>query len=64
MDWISDLWRDFCVGENAFWRQTSFWLMAAAIVLPFGWVLLALRLQPARVRARYVRRDVDVRRDA
>ena len=54
MDWISELWRDYCIGAHAFWRQGSFWLVAAAIVLPFGWVLLAFRLQPVRIR--YFRR--------
>lgn len=54
MDWISDLWRGYCIGEQAFWRQGSFWLVVAAVGLPLGWVLLAFRLQPVRIR--YFRR--------
>lgn len=50
MDWIIGFWRDYCGGQHAFWRQGSFWLVAAVVVLPFGWVLLAFRLQPVRIR--------------
>ncbi|MBI4628182.1 MAG: hypothetical protein HY729_05700 [Candidatus Rokubacteria bacterium] len=57
MDWVSELWRDYCIGEQALWRQGSFWLVVAALVLPLGWLLLASRLQPVRICARYVRRD-------
>ena len=56
MDWISTLWRDASPGDQAFWKNGTFWLTAAAIVLPFGWVLFAFRLAPARVRANYLRR--------
>lgn len=54
MDWIIGFWRDYCIAQHAFWRQGSFWLVAAAVLLPFGWVLLAFRLQPVRIR--YFRR--------
>ena len=52
--------------ERAFWKRSTFWITVAAIVLPFGWLLLALKLEPVRVRARYFRRgfcsaDADVR---
>jgi hypothetical protein len=57
MDWISEFWTDCCLGDEAFWRNSTFWLTAAAIVLPFGWLLFAFRLRPVRVRARYFRRD-------
>ena len=42
---------------GAFWKNSTFWLTVAAIVLPFGWVLFALKLEPVRVRARYFRRN-------
>jgi hypothetical protein len=57
MDWISELWRTCCMGEDAFWRSTNFWLTAAAIILPFGWLLFVFKLTPVRVRATYVRDD-------
>jgi len=41
--------------ENEFWKSSTFWLTVAAIVLPFGWLLFALKLEPVRVRARYFR---------
>jgi len=55
MDWISDLWRDSCLGDQAFWRSSTFWLTAAAIVLPFGSLLFVFKLQPVCIR--YFRRD-------
>jgi hypothetical protein len=59
MDWISELWRDCCLGDEAFWKSATFWLTAAAIVLPFGSLLFVFKLQPVRVRhfRRYFRRD-------
>jgi len=56
MDWISTLWRDLSPENQAFWRNSTFWLTAAAIVLPFGWLLFAFRLGPVRVRVGYFRR--------
>jgi hypothetical protein len=41
--------------ESEFWKSSKFWLTVAAIVLPFGWVLFALKFEP--VRARYFRRN-------
>ena len=43
--------------ESEFWKSSKFWLTVAAIVLPFGWVLFALKFEPVRVRARYFRRN-------
>lgn len=54
MDWILGLWRQHCTGEQAFWRRPLFWLVLAALVLPGGSILLALRWAPIRVRARTV----------
>ena len=46
------------IRESEFWRSSTFWLTVAAIVLPFGWLLLfALKLEPVRIRARYFRRN-------
>jgi hypothetical protein len=41
---------------SAFWKKSSFWLTVAAIIIPFGWLLFALKLEPVRIRARYFRR--------
>jgi hypothetical protein len=57
MDWIDALWRDRCLGDRAFWKSRTFWLTAAAIVLPLGWLLFAFMLEPVRVRVSYFRRD-------
>lgn len=35
---------------EAFFKGSTFWLATAALILPFGWVLL--RLEPVRVRVR------------
>jgi hypothetical protein len=43
--------------ESEFWKSSKFWLTVAAIVLPFGWVLFALKFEPVRARARYFRRN-------
>jgi hypothetical protein len=43
--------------DSEFWKSSKFWLTVAAIVLPFGWVLFALKFEPVRVRARYFRRN-------
>lgn len=53
MDWI--------VGERAFWKRSTFWLALAAIVLPFGSLLLLLRLEPVRLRLEPVRVRVRAR---
>ena len=52
MDWILELWRDYGTGGGAFWRRSTFWLVVAALVLPFGSVLFVLKLEPVRVRLR------------
>jgi hypothetical protein len=40
-----------------FWKSSTFWLTLAAIILPFGWLPFAYKLQPVRMRARYFRRS-------
>ncbi len=44
--------RDELKVRRAFWKNGTLWMMAAAVILPFGWVLLLLRLEPVRVRVR------------
>jgi hypothetical protein len=56
VDWIYGIVREYCLGAGALWRNSTFWLTAAAIVLPFGWLLFAMKLRPIRNRARYLRR--------
>jgi hypothetical protein len=34
------------------WRSVDFWLAVAALVLPFGFALLALQYEPVRARLR------------
>jgi hypothetical protein len=34
------------------WRSPDFWLAVATLVLPFGFVLLALQYEPVRARLR------------
>jgi hypothetical protein len=34
--------------ESEFWKSSKFWLTVAAIVLPFGWVLFALKFEPVQ----------------
>jgi hypothetical protein len=37
-----------------FLKSRMFWLTAAAIILPFGWLLFGLQLEPVRLRIRYL----------
>ena len=32
MDWISDLWRDSCLGDQAFWKSSTFWLTDGRVI--------------------------------
>jgi len=55
MGWIERLRGIPMTGPEAFWRSPGFWLLVAAIVLPFGLLLLTpltLRLAPVRARVR------------
>ncbi len=56
MNRIFTIWRDDWLGREAFWKSGNLWLATAALVLPFGWVFLLLRLEPVRVRVRSVLR--------
>lgn len=44
--------RDEVRVRRAFWKSENLWMIATAVVVPFGWVLLLLRLEPVRVRVR------------
>lgn len=50
MSWLFTMWQDDLLGRQAFWTSKNFWLALAALVLPFGWVFLLLRLEPVRIR--------------
>ena len=55
MGWIERLRGIPMTGPEAFWRSPGFCLLVAAIVLPFGLLLLTpltLRLAPVRARVR------------
>ena len=38
-------------------KSNNFWLLLAAIFLPFGWVLLLLQAEPVRAFVRSFRRN-------
>jgi len=50
MELVGRLLREVFTAPGAFWRRPGFWLVAGAVVLPFGVLLLALRLWAARTR--------------
>lgn len=52
MNWIFTMWPDGWGIRDALLKGSTFWLATAALILPFGWVLLLLRLEPVRVRVR------------
>lgn len=56
VSWLFRLWRDDCWGREVFWKSGNLWLATVALLLPFGWIFLLLRLQPVRVGVRSLRR--------
>jgi len=44
--------RDELGVRRAFWKSRTLWMVTTAVILPFGSVLLLLRLEPVRVRVR------------
>lgn len=44
--------RDELRVRRSFWKSGTLWMVTTAVILPFGWVLLLLRLEPVRVRVR------------
>jgi hypothetical protein len=56
MDWVRDIvreaWKDHLTDPQPWYRRRSIWLMAAALVVPFGWVLPICRVAWVRVSAR------------
>ena len=44
--------RDELRVRRAFWKNGNLWMTTMAVVVPFGWILLLLRLEPVRVRVR------------
>jgi hypothetical protein len=54
MRWVNEIvreaWRDHLLDPAPWYRRRSLWLMATALVVPFGWLLPVCRL--AWVQAR------------
>lgn len=48
-------WREDFFGRESLIKSGNAWLLAAALVLPFGWVFLLLRLEPVRLLVRSLR---------
>lgn len=48
-------WREDLLGRDSLTSSGNLWLYLAALVLPFGWVFLLLRLEPVRVMLRSLR---------
>lgn len=48
-------WREDLLGRESLTSSGSLWLYLAALVLPFGWVFLLLRLEPVRLALRSLR---------
>lgn len=44
--------RDELRVRRSFWKSGTLLMVTTAVILPFGWVLLLLRLEPVRVRVR------------
>lgn len=52
---VQEAWRDHLLDPAPWYRRRSVWLMAAALVVPFGWLLPVGRLALVQVRARRIR---------
>lgn len=48
-------WREDLFGRDSLTKSGNFWLYSAALLLPFGWVFLLLRLEPVRLLVRSLR---------
>jgi hypothetical protein len=48
-------WREDLFGRESLTKTGNLWLFGAALVLPFGWVFLLLRLEPVRLLVRSLR---------
>jgi hypothetical protein len=56
MEWLKDMvreaWKDHLTDPRPWYRRQSVWLMATALVVPFGWLLPVCRVAVVRVAAR------------
>ena len=59
MDWMRDVvreaWKDHLLSPEPWYRRPSLWLMATALVVPFGWLLPVCRVAWVRAHARRIR---------
>ena len=59
MRWVKDIvrqaWQDHLLDPAPWYRRRSLWLMATALVVPFGWLLPVCRLAWVQARARRTR---------
>lgn len=55
MDVMSDAWRVDILEREPLAKSGNLWLYLAALILPFGWVFLLLRLEPVRLMVRSLR---------
>ncbi len=53
---MREAWRVDILGREPLAKSANLWLYLAALVLPFGWVFLLLRLEPVRLMVRSLRR--------
>ena len=53
-DLICEAWKDHLLSDQPWYKRKSVWLMATALVVPFGWVIPVARV--AWVRAKRSRR--------
>jgi hypothetical protein len=49
LDGMSEVWRGDILGREPLAKSGNLWLYLAALILPFGWVFLLLRLEPVRL---------------
>jgi hypothetical protein len=53
-DLICEAWKDHLLSDQPWYKRKSVWLMATALVVPFGWVIPVAHV--AWVRAKRSRR--------
>ena len=52
---MSEAWRVDILGREPLAKSGNLWLYLAALILPFGWIFLLLRLEPVRLMIRSLR---------
>jgi len=60
MEWLGriarEAWKDHLTHPEPWYRRQSVWLMATALVVPFGWLLPVCRVAWVHATARRARR--------